>query len=294
MKASIIDIIRKIIGKYEEEYGYLMIWGYDISKLNSADHTDIKKLFSNGKLLFDSDFPAPAPGELERSYYNENGEHRDLKKGVFISDPVFGLRSHGVYSLERTLELDSLELKAYDEVLEIGDDCPPRIYHHSGLYSEALGISLSEFACKLTYLPDILPPTAINGEALSAEETEYVFTIVFYLLSVFDTSGLYDLIFFQYLFYIMSDRKAYDKPCFENMFLITFSEAPMTAEAVQAVKYDSGIRLTKRDILISDAFEAAVFCDEAAAYLAECFSAEREDIFKLLRDIMKILRCFEI
>lgn len=294
MKGSIIEILHGIIDKYEKEYGYLMIWGYDISKLNNADHTDIKKLFSNGNYLFDSDYPAPAPGELESYCYNENGEHRDLKKGVYISDPVYGLQSHGVSSLERTLDLNSLELKAYDEALTLSDCELLRVYHHSGLYSKVLGISLAELANKLTYLPDILPPIKINGEALSLAETEYVFTIIDHILSMFDTTGLYNLIFFQYMFFIMSDSKAYDKPCFENMFLITFSEAPMTEQAIQAVKFDHGIRLTSRDILISDVFEAAVFRDDGIAYLAKAFSAEHEDILALLRDIMIILRCLEL
>lgn len=186
------------------------------------------------------------------------------------------------------------------EALDIGTVIQDDFDEDYGLYFVSSNQTPSYFMDRLFWenTPDSpFKGMSVNGISLTNREFDSAVEVLIYIAQSFECFRLYNVALLQYMFYILSNPKRYDRDCLKNMFFIAYSEPPSLVEAVEQIEFGtvnkiSGLKIYGKDILLSQ-FLSVLVQDILNGKYAGRLSVDNSGIL-FFQDYIKILKCFEI
>lgn len=211
----------------------------------------------------------------------------------------------GIVQIESEFKIDTFGLKKIIadiefEALDIGTVIQEDFEEDYGLYLVSSNQTPSDFMYRLFWentFDSLFKGMSVNEISLTNREFNSAVEVLCYFAQSFECFRLYNVALFQYMFYILSDPKMYDRDCLKNMFFIAYSEFPSLVEAVEHIEFGEvdkicGLKIYGKDILLSQ-FLSVLVQDILNGKYAGQLSVDNSGIL-FFQDYIKILKCFEI
>ena len=214
-----------------------------------------------------------------------------MHKGIVQLGSDFKIDAFGLEKISADIEF---------EVLDIGSVIQDAFDEDYGLYFVSSNQTPSYFMDRLFWENTHDSPfrgMSVNRIPLTKPEFDSVLEILINIAWSFECFRLYNVALLQYMFYILSNPKMYDRDCLKNMFFIAYSEPPSLVEAVEQIEFGtvnktSGLKIYGKDILLSQ-FLSVLVRDILNGKYAGRLSVENSGIL-FFRDFITKLKCFEI
>lgn len=220
--------------------------------------------------------------------------------GIFKEyDNTYKMCDYNLNNMNKILSLESLELgrsqyKKYDDEF---------IYY--GLIYKKADLLLSEVFCDIEIYFDpndnvVYDEIAfmVNDINITYREVESI--LIFYnsLMCNFGVAYLYPIQFLNYLLLCQSNMKLYNKECFDNFFIMSFSNHIEYEDIRNNIDFGKtkngiGLRLFRKGILISEVLEIFFKQPSIKNFLKKEYQINDKDIETLIKDISCILKVFE-
>ena len=216
-----------------------------------------------------------------------------LYKGVVKFDSKHKIETFGLQKIISEIEIKDIDL-CFNRRMWFGFT-----KEYYGLFSNVLNQSVYWFVNRLFSEFDSVTLKEIHISDISITDIEFHSALNYLncIISCFECMKLYNIAFFQYMFYILSNPKEYDWNCLKNISLISFSETPSVIQAIENIEIGTvsdiyGLKIVGKDILLSHFFSEIINLFLGEEYAKHHF-VDRNSV-SLLYNIVKILKCFEL
>ena len=200
----------------------------------------------------------------------------------------------------KPLELESLKIdrKLYSEC---DDD-----FTYYGLVVKSMDILLSDFFCSLEQFYDSIQTESYHENIVSVDnikidhtEVESILIFLNCFMCSFRVAYLLPIHFLEYLMICKCNYGIYNKECFDNMFILSFSDSSDYEDIRENIDFGRtergiGLRLLKKKVLVTLVFEKLIEMPFIKEFIKQKYGIENEDIRYLVTDIIRLLKIFEI